>query len=112
MIHPNMGTMLCFITTDAQVESSRLKELLQEATDESFNMVTVDGDTSTNDMVLMLANGLSGVRPEGEDSQRFSQMVKEACCAMARAIARDGEGASKFIEVRVSGAKDISAAQP
>ena len=111
MIHPNMGTMLCFITTDAQVESSRLKELLQEATDESFNMVTVDGDTSTNDMVLMLANGLSGVRPEGEDWQRFSQMVKEACCAMARAIARDGEGASKFIEVRVSGAKDISAAR-
>ena len=111
MIHPNMGTMLCFITTDAQVESSRLKTLLQEATDESFNMVSVDGDTSTNDMVLMLANGLSGVKPEGKDWHVFSQMVKEACRSMAKAIARDGEGASKFLEVKVTGAKDICSAR-
>jgi glutamate N-acetyltransferase/amino-acid N-acetyltransferase len=65
MIHPNMGTMLCFITTDAQADSASLQTLLREAVDESFNMVTVDGDTSTNDLVLLLANGLSGIKPRG-----------------------------------------------
>lgn len=107
MIHPNMGTMLCFITTDAQVESSKLKDLLRETTEESFNMVTVDGDTSTNDMVVMLANGLSGVEPEGKEWESFSRMVREACCAMAMAIARDGEGASKFLEIQVTGSKSL-----
>ncbi len=111
MIHPNMGTMLCFVTTDAQVETPSLRKLLKEATEESFNMVTVDGDTSTNDMMVMLANGRSGVRPEGEDAQNFVKMVKEACCAMAMAIARDGEGASKFLEVKVSGAKSLDDAR-
>ncbi len=111
MIHPNMGTMLCFITTDAQVESAQLKELLKQATEESFNMVTVDGDTSTNDMVIILANGLSGIRPEGKDWENFSGMVKEACCSMAIAIARDGEGASKFLEIKVRGAKSADDAR-
>lgn len=111
MIHPNMGTMLCFITTDAQLEAGKLKELLREATDESFNMVTVDGDTSTNDMVVVLANGRSGVQPEGEDWINFSNMLKEACCAMAMAIARDGEGASKFLEVQVTGALTLTDAR-
>ncbi len=111
MIHPNMGTMLCFITTDARVESKKLKELLREATEESFNMVTVDGDTSTNDMVIIMANGLSEVVPEGADWQLFSAMVKEACCTMARAIARDGEGASKFMEIQVTGAKSLQDAR-
>lgn len=111
MIHPNMGTMLCFITTDAKVASSRLKTLLKAATDESFNMVTVDGDTSTNDMVVMLANGLSGVQPEGADWDNFSAMVHDACCSMAKAIARDGEGASKFIETKVTGAGSLEAAR-
>lgn len=111
MIHPNMGTMLCFITTDAKVEAHKLKELLTEATEGSFNMVTVDGDTSTNDMVVILANGLSGVEPKHEEWEDFSDMVKEACCAMAIAIARDGEGASKFLEVRVTGAKALKDAR-
>ncbi|KUO61277.1 MAG: ornithine acetyltransferase [Gracilibacter sp. BRH_c7a] len=111
MIHPNMGTMLCFITTDAKVEAGKLKELLQEATDETFNMITVDGDTSTNDMIVILANGASGVKPEGDDWHSFSGMVKEACCEMAKAIARDGEGASKFLEVRVTGARSLDDAR-
>jgi len=111
MIHPNMGTMLCFITTDARVESGKLRELLREATEESFNMVTVDGDTSTNDMVVILANGSSGVEPEGTDWKNFSAMVREACCDMAKEIARDGEGASKFLEIRVTGAKTLSDAR-
>ncbi|MHB1653687.1 MAG: bifunctional glutamate N-acetyltransferase/amino-acid acetyltransferase ArgJ [Desulfitobacteriaceae bacterium] len=105
MIHPNMGTLLGFITTDAQVSASEMQRLLRESVDESFNMVTVDGDTSTNDMVLCLANGASGVAPVGEDWKRFAQMVKEACIYLAQAIARDGEGASKFLEVRILGAK-------
>jgi len=105
MIHPNMGTMLCFITTDAKVEPDRLKALLKDATEQSFNMVTIDGDTSTNDMVVILANGQSGVTPVGEDWENFALMVREACCAMAMAIARDGEGASKFLEIKVTGAK-------
>ncbi len=111
MIHPNMGTMLCFITTDAKVEAGKLKELLQEATDESFNMITVDGDTSTNDMVVILANGASGVEPKGDDWKAFSKMVRGACCEMAKAIARDGEGASKFLEARVTGAKTLGDAR-
>ena len=111
MIHPNMGTMLCFITTDAQVEAADLHKLLQEATDESFNMISVDGDTSTNDMVVALANGLSGIKPQGADWDNFSAMFKEACRAMAMAIARDGEGASKFLEIKVTGAKSLADAR-
>jgi len=111
MIHPNMGTMLCFITTDAKVEPALLQSILKEATEESFNMVTVDGDTSTNDMAVILANGLSGIQPEGDELLDFSEMVKEACCAMAIAIARDGEGASKFLEIKVSGANSVTDAR-
>lgn len=111
MIHPNMGTMLCFITTDAGVEPDALKDLLREAADESFNMITVDGDTSTNDMVVIMANGASGIVPQGEDWQAFSEMVREACCDMAKAIARDGEGASKFLEVKVNGAVSVNDAR-
>jgi len=111
MIHPNMGTMLCFATTDARVSGGKLADLLREATDESFNMVTVDGDTSTNDMVVVLANGLSGVEPEGDDWDNFAAMLKEACRRMAIAIARDGEGASKFIETVVSGAGSLEDAR-
>ncbi|WP_407313813.1 bifunctional glutamate N-acetyltransferase/amino-acid acetyltransferase ArgJ [Desulfosporosinus sp. SB140] len=105
MIHPNMGTMLGFLTTDAAVPSSVLQRLLREAVEESFNMVTVDGDTSTNDMVLILANGTSGITPSGEDMLNFETMVKSMCIQLAKDIARDGEGASKFMEVSVSGAK-------
>lgn len=105
MIHPNMGTMLGFMTTDAQVSASELQRLLREAVDESFNMVTVDGDTSTNDMVLLLANGASGIAPVGEEWERFQQMVKAMAVYLAREIARDGEGAGKLLEVKVTGAK-------
>jgi glutamate N-acetyltransferase/amino-acid N-acetyltransferase len=105
MIHPNMGTMLGFLTTDAIVSSSELQRILREAVDESFNMVTVDGDTSTNDMVLVLANGSSGITPRGEDWVNFEKMIKAMCIQLAQDIARDGEGASKFVEVTVSGAK-------
>lgn len=105
MIHPNMGTMLGFLTTDANVPSVELQCLLREAVDESFNMVTVDGDTSTNDMVLFMANGVSEVTPIEEDWTNFKKMVKGLCVQLAQDIARDGEGASKFIEIIVLGAK-------
>ena len=105
MIHPNMGTMLGFLTTDAAVPAGKLQSLLREAVDESFNMVTVDGDTSTNDMVLFMANGASGVNPGGEDWDNFVEMVKSTCIKLAQDIARDGEGASKFMEVKVLGAQ-------
>ena len=111
MIHPNMGTMLGFLTTDASVPSSELQRILREAVDESFNMVTVDGDTSTNDMVLLLANGASEITLNGEDLFNFEKMVKMMCVQLAQDIARDGEGASKFMEVKVSGAKTKEDAQ-
>ncbi|MFZ5634368.1 MAG: bifunctional glutamate N-acetyltransferase/amino-acid acetyltransferase ArgJ [Bacillota bacterium] len=104
MIHPNMATMLCFITTDAAVSPECLKGCLAHAVDRSFNMVTVDGDTSTNDMVLALANGLAGNREigaGGEGAAIFREALTEVCTALARAVARDGEGATKLIEVRV-----------
>lgn len=105
MIHPNMGTMLGFLTTDADIASTELQRILREAVDESFNMVTIDGDTSTNDMVLVLANGSSGIAPSGDDLANFEMMVKAMCVQLAQDIARDGEGASKFMTVTVSGAK-------
>ncbi|KGK90976.1 ornithine acetyltransferase [Desulfosporosinus sp. HMP52] len=105
MIHPNMGTMLGFITTDAFLPAEELQQILREAVDESFNMVTVDGDTSTNDMVLLMANGASGITLKGADRANFVQMVKAMCIEMAKDIARDGEGASKLMAVSVSEAK-------
>ena len=107
MIHPNMATMLAFLTTDAQVDTAFLKEALREASDATFNMISVDGDTSTNDTVLILANGVSGARvergtPEGD---LFRQALHRVCEQLAKAIARDGEGASKLIEVDVRGAR-------
>lgn len=111
MIHPNMGTMLGFLTTDAIIASSELQRILREAVNESFNMVTVDGDTSTNDMVLILANGASGITLSGQDLLYFEKMVKTMCVRLAQDIARDGEGASKFMEVTISGAKTKKDAQ-
>ncbi len=106
MIHPNMATMLCFITTDAAIDRPVLQQLLKEAVAESFNMITVDGDTSTNDMVLVMANGLAGNQPlagAGEDLERFRDALNHVCRELAQMIARDGEGASKFLEVEVYG---------
>ncbi|EHQ87503.1 bifunctional glutamate N-acetyltransferase/amino-acid acetyltransferase ArgJ [Desulfosporosinus youngiae] len=111
MIHPNMGTMLGFLTTDADIPSADLQRILSEAVEESFNMVTVDGDMSTNDMALLLANGSSGITPEGEDRINFERMVKSMCIELAKEIARDGEGASKLMEVSVSGAKTMEDAR-
>lgn len=105
MIHPNMGTMLGFMTTDAQMSAPELQSLLLSAVEDSFNMVTVDGDMSTNDTVFLLANGVSGITPSGEDLRHFQEMVKAMCIWLAQEIARDGEGATKFLEVQVAGAK-------
>ncbi|MHB8156083.1 MAG: bifunctional glutamate N-acetyltransferase/amino-acid acetyltransferase ArgJ [Desulfocucumaceae bacterium] len=107
MIHPNMATMLCFITTDAAVDPACLRECLIYAGDRSFNMVSVDGDSSTNDTLLALANGVAGnteIRSGGEGFDLFREALTEVCTILAMAIARDGEGATKLIEVRVRNA--------
>jgi len=105
MIHPNMGTMLSFITTDASIDSELLNELLKEVINDTYNMISVDGDTSTNDMVLVLANGESGCPSIVKGSKAYDDF-KEAFYAineeLATLIVKDGEGATKFIEVVVS----------
>ena len=106
MIHPNMATMLCFITTDASISGEVLQQALKQAVDRSFNMITVDGDTSTNDMVVVLANGKAGnaeIVQDTEDYRRFYGALKEVCTALAKMIARDGEGATRLVEVQVTG---------
>ncbi len=100
MIHPDLATLLCFITTDAAVEKGFLKKALKEAVDISFNMVSIDGDTSPNDMVLLMSNGRAGDVP----ADAFQQALEQVCIYLARAIAGDGEGATKLIEVTVAGA--------
>ncbi len=114
MIHPDMATMLAFVTTDAAVDSSFLKIALKKAADISFNLVTVDGDTSTNDTLLVLANGLAGNKPIAADSDlaaAFQQAIEQVCLYLAKSIARDGEGATRLIEVIVNGAESISDAR-
>ncbi len=109
MIHPNMGTMLAFITSDAAVSPTFLAEALRRSVGRSFNMVTVDGDTSTNDTAAVLANGQAGNEPIEAGSPAaavFQEGLDRVATYLAQEIARDGEGASKFIEVRVSGARD------
>ena len=108
MVHPNMATMLSFLATDAPVESSFLRESLKQAVDKSFNMITIDGDTSTNDSVILLANGMAGGGEiglqRGEVEDAFQNALDEVCTFLAKEIVRDGEGASKLIEVVVDGA--------
>ena len=107
MIHPNMATMLCFVTCDAVVSSYLWQEMLKRAVDKSFNQITVDGDTSTNDCVMALANGqsrTSAITSMGKNAEKLEAMLTEVCQYLAKAIARDGEGATCLIEVRVSGA--------
>ena len=114
MIHPALATLLCFLTTDATVDIDFLKLALQKAVDVSFNMISIDGDTSPNDMVLMLANGLAGNKPVSQDSQQadaFQQALDQVCLYLAKCIARDGEGASKLIEVTVNGAPSLAEAR-
>jgi len=107
MIAPDMATMLAFLTTDAKIEGDHLRAALAEAVSGSFNMITVDGDMSTNDMVAILANGTSMERPIGpgsEDFRRFRSALDYVCRELALMIVRDGEGATKLLRVRISGA--------
>ena len=110
MIRPDMATMLAFVATDAAVDPAPLREILHEAVADSFNAITVDGDTSTNDACLLLATGRSGasVPATGGDRARFATAVGELCVDLAQAIVRDGEGATKFITVRVEGGRDVA----
>ncbi|WP_127532097.1 bifunctional ornithine acetyltransferase/N-acetylglutamate synthase [Paenibacillus kobensis] len=114
MIHPNMATMLGFVTTDANIGSAELTQLLRQATDLSFNMITVDGDTSTNDMLVAMASGLAGneaLTPAHEGWAAFAAGLRHVCEVLAKAIARDGEGATKLVEVQVRGAVSDDSAQ-
>lgn len=114
MIHPNMATMLGFITTDADIEPEMLGKAIATVARDTFNMVSVDGDTSTNDMAVVLANGLSGapmISAEGEDYDSFVRALMYVCIYLARGIAGDGEGATKLLECAVSGAPDDECAR-
>ncbi len=114
MINPNMGTMLAFVTTDAMVEPAALDRLLRRVTDTTYNMVTVDGDTSTNDMVLAMANGMAGNLQLNEyhpDWSNFQQAFLHVNRELARMIAADGEGASKLITAQVTGANELAMAR-
>ena len=114
MIHPNMATMLVFITTDCAISSEMLKLALSNDIKNTFNMTSVDGDTSTNDMVTVLANGLAGnaeITCEGEDFDIFMKALNTVNIYLCRAIAADGEGATKLLECKVSGAKDEATAK-
>lgn len=104
MIAPNMATMLAFITTDAVMDAPTLQACLTEVVNRTFNCITVDGDTSTNDMVIVLANGASGVRISERALDAFQQGLYQVCEYLAKRIIRDGEGATKIFEVRVEGA--------
>lgn len=114
MVHPNMATMLGFVTTDAKINPKALHQALKEVTTDTFNMITVDGDTSTNDMVLVLANGMAGneeIQQNDLDYLVFKEGLQLICQSLAQQIARDGEGATKLIEVHVKGAETVHGAQ-
>ena len=110
MIHPNMATMLGFITTDVNITQEMLQKALKKCIDTSFNMITVDGDTSTNDSVIVLANGLADnklIDSEGEAFDTFCNALYEICKYIAVSIVKDGEGATKLLEVNLEGAKSF-----
>ncbi|MDP2661839.1 MAG: bifunctional glutamate N-acetyltransferase/amino-acid acetyltransferase ArgJ [Dehalococcoidia bacterium] len=114
MIHPNMATMLSVVTTDARVDPAFLQVALKQAVDISFNMISIDGDTSTNDTVILLANGLAGnIRIDGSSPGReaFQEALNQTCIHLAREVARDGEGARCLIEVQIEGAFTTSEAR-
>ena len=113
MIAPNMGTMLSFIVTDAVIPADEINKALKKAADISFNMIVVDGDESTNDTCLMMANGASGVNvaEDGKLDSNFQEALNFLCIDLAKKMARDGEGATKFIEANVCGAKDFDDAK-
>jgi len=114
MIHPNMATMLAFVTCDAAVSPPLWQQMLSRAADRSFNQITVDGDTSTNDSLIALANGESrtpAITDPGLEADKLEAMLTEVCIYLAKAIARDGEGATCLLEVQVSGAGDDKSAR-
>ena len=114
MIHPNMATMLVFVTTDCKISAGMLQKALSKDVQDSFNMVSVDGDTSTNDMVSVLANGMAEnaeITSEGEDFDAFCEALAAVTKYLCRKIAGDGEGATKLLECRVDGAKDETTAK-
>ena len=112
MIAPNMATMLAYLTTDAKIEQALLQEMFSKAVKASFNHVSVDGDTSTNDSAFLFASGESGISLESrEDIAAFENALTDACIELAKDIARDGEGATKFVEVTVEGAKTVKDAE-
>ena len=110
MIHPNMATMLCFLTTDALVAPEALQEALSAVVTDTFNMLSIDGDTSTNDMITILANGMAG-NAETADITPFKAALRAVCEKLCRMMAKDGEGATKLIACTVTGAKDESSAK-
>jgi glutamate N-acetyltransferase / amino-acid N-acetyltransferase len=114
MIHPNMATMLVFIMTDAAVEKDFLQAALKTGVEPSFNMLTVDGDTSTNDMVMVMASGQAGnktITAQSRESKIFSQKLSQVCRELTIMIARDGEGATKLVEIIVNGARNFAVAK-
>ena len=114
MIHPNMATMLVFITTDCKISPEMLQKGLSSDIENTFNMVSVDGDTSTNDMVSVLANGLAGneeIVEEGEDFTAFMEALNTVTVFLCRKIAGDGEGATKLLECKVEGGRDLITAK-
>ena len=112
MIRPDMATMLCFICSDIQASASQLQEMLSSATEQSFNRVTIDGDTSTNDTVLLMANGFSGVSVDSDGhAEQFQQVLTEMMIELAREVVKDGEGVTKVVEVVVEGAGSTAAAR-
>jgi len=113
MIHPNMATMLGFITSDISIKGELLKEALQQVVEKSFNMISVDGDTSTNDMVVVMANGLAGNQliKKNADYYKFYQALYYVTEYLAKCIVKDGEGATKMIEVKVKNATSFSEAK-
>ena len=114
MIHPNMGTMLCFLTTDCAISPEMIRAALLETVNVSFNRISVDGDTSTNDSCMVLANGMAGNAPiteKGEDYEAFLAALQALCIQLAKEMASDGEGAKHLITCNVSGAKSEAAAE-
>ncbi|MBQ6298337.1 MAG: bifunctional glutamate N-acetyltransferase/amino-acid acetyltransferase ArgJ [Selenomonadaceae bacterium] len=114
MIRPDMATMFCFITTDADIDQKLLQEALRDSVEVSFNCLSVDGDMSTNDSVVVLANGAAGnkkIVDKGDDYQKFYETLKNVCIEMTKKIAADGEGASKFITINVTGAESFADAK-
>ncbi|NLI22599.1 MAG: bifunctional glutamate N-acetyltransferase/amino-acid acetyltransferase ArgJ [Clostridiales bacterium] len=114
MIHPNMATMLCFLTTDAAIAPACLQQALDGVVKDTFNMLSIDGDTSTNDMVSVLANGAAGnaeITGPGADYDTFAQALYQVCAKLCRIMAKDGEGATKLLTCTVTGAADTGAAK-